>query len=113
MYNRTIKDLIRDGERTYVYLSDDETGKRFLQNAEKEGFTFGDGVKPTEREYATVMAIGADGTIGYVGAIGFTAFASGAAKIGKDFLVRIDYRKYICGEEGYSIKDARSALHAD
>ena len=49
--------------RIYVYLADGETGKRFLHDAEDEGFTFADGVKPTEREPDGIFAVNDDMTI--------------------------------------------------
>ena len=46
---KTIKELASTGERVYVHLKDEETAMSFLRQAESEGFTFGDGMKPTER----------------------------------------------------------------
>ena len=79
--SRTIKNLTELNGVVYVYLSDSATGKRFLEDAEKEGFTFGDGAKPTSRDYAMVMAVHPDNTLNYVGAVGNAAFDM-ADKIG-------------------------------
>ena len=54
---RTVTELSRLGGRVYVYLKDDCTGESFLKATEAEGFTFGDGVKPTDRHYSRVMAL--------------------------------------------------------
>lgn len=43
--------------RIYVYLATKDIAEQFMQDAESEGFTFGDGVKPTEREPSDIMAI--------------------------------------------------------
>lgn len=80
--------------RIYVYLATEGISKRFLQDAENEGFTFGDGVKPTERDISDIFAINDDLTISYVGFIGHIAYQS-ADKIGDQPLIRINYRDII------------------
>lgn len=87
---KTIKELANMGERVYVYLKDEETAQKFLRDAEAEGFTFGDGVKPTERRWSDLYAIHLDGTLNYVGAIGHIEYGSGA-----DNVVRIDYSQVL------------------
>lgn len=87
-----IKALLSDyNGRIYVYLASAEIGKRFLQDAENEGFLFCDGVKPTEREADSIFAINDDMTINYVGFVGHIAYQA-ASKIGNTPLVKIDYR---------------------
>ena len=87
---KTIKELASMGERVYVYLKDQATAMRFLQQAEAEGFTFGDGVHPTERLWSDLYAIHQDGTMNFVGAIGHIEYGSGA-----DSVVRIDYSQVL------------------
>ena len=87
---KTIKELASMGERVYVYLKDQATAMRFLQQAEAEGFTFGDGVHPTDRHWSDLYAIHLDGTLNYVGAIGHIEYGSGA-----DSVVRIDYSQVL------------------
>lgn len=102
---RSIKELTENQEiRVYVYLKDDETGKAFLKQAEAEGFTYGDGARPTERQYAEVMAINGDGTINFVGANGRIAFGLGAP-VGGRKLLRVDYAKYAAGASDYLYHD--------
>ena len=79
-----------------MYLRSRNIGKLFLQNAEDEGFTFGDGVKPTEREFDDIFSLKPDWTICYVGWVGHLAFRN-ADMIGDQPLVRIDYGKYLAG----------------
>ena len=76
----TITELSQLDGRVYVYLPTASLGAEFLQQAESEGFLFGDGVKPTQREAAYVMAINPDHTIHYVGAVGRMAFGAGAQR---------------------------------
>ncbi len=80
--------------KIYVYLATEDVGKQFLQDAENEGFTFCDGIKPTARTLANIMAVNRDNTINYVGTVGRIAFQA-ANKIGNDPLVKIDYREII------------------
>lgn len=90
---RKITDLLKLKGRVYVRLASKEIGQRFLQEAEREGFTFCDGVKPTEREHDDIFEINKDMTINYVGFIGHIAF-SGAKRVGGERLFRVDYEKY-------------------
>ena len=59
---------------------------KFLRDAEAEGFTFGDGAKPT--------VVNKDWTVSHVGMAGHMAYQS-ATMIGDQRLIRIDYEKYI------------------
>ena len=93
--SKTIRELSQMNGRIYIYLPTPELGERFLRQAELEGFTFGDGEKPTERQYADVMAVNRNGTINYVGTNGRIAYGSGAEKIGGETLIRINYETYI------------------
>lgn len=80
--------------KIYVYLATEDVGKPFLQDAENEGFTFCDGIKPTARTPANIMAINRDMTINYVGFIGRMAYQA-ANTIGNETLTKIDYRDII------------------
>ena len=85
---KTIKELASMGERVYVHLKDEETAMRFLCQAESEGFTFGDGVSPTDRHWSDLYAIHLNGTLNYVGTVGRIEYASDA-----DSVVRIEYEE--------------------
>ena len=87
---KTIKELASMGERVYVHLKDEETAMRFLHQAESEGFTFDDGVSPTDRHWSELYAIHPDGTMNYVGSVGRIEFASGA-----DCCVRVEYQELL------------------
>ena len=88
--------------RIYVYLATKEIGRRFLQDAEKEGFTFGDGVKPTERKASDIFAINMDMTINYVGFVGHMADWV-ADQVGNQPLIKIDYREMIDKSENEEV----------
>ncbi|MEE3492946.1 hypothetical protein [Ruminococcus sp.] len=87
---KTIKELASTGERVYVHLKDEETAMSFLRQAESEGFTFGDGVSPTNRHCSDLYAIHPDGTLNYVGSVGRIEYASGA-----DSCVRVEYQEML------------------
>ena len=87
---KTIKELANMGERVYVHLNDEETAMSFLRQAESEGFTFGDGVNPTDRHWSDLYAIHPDGTLNYVGTNGRIHYGSGA-----DGIVRIEYAELL------------------
>lgn len=98
---RTIRALGQLDGRVYVYLADEVTGRHFLEAAQAEGFTFSDGVLPTQRHYAEIMAVNEDGTLHYVGAVGRIAFGSGAKRVGESSLLRVDFQRYAAGEREY------------
>lgn len=99
----TIENLLKQKCRVYMYLKDTETAKRFLHDAEVEGYTFGDGVKPTCRQTDDIFAINEDMTINYVGYNGHLAFRM--PKSVEDYiLLRVDYSKYINGEDNYYVQ---------
>ena len=100
---KTIFELSQLEGRVYVYLANVAVGEQFMKQAEDEGFTFGDGATPTERCYAEIMAVNKDKTINYVGTNGRIAFGAGAKKIGDQDLIRVDFAKYLAGEENYII----------
>lgn len=93
--SHTIKKLSQMNGRVYVYFKTNILCRQFLIQAEREGFTFQDGAKPTERHISDVIAVNKDYTINYVGTIGHIAFGSKVKKIGDENLIRIDYEEYI------------------
>ncbi len=101
---RTIKALVNTGkqEKMYVRLKNDEIGDKFMRQAEDEGFTFGDGLKPTERNYSEIMAVNDDNTINYVNSVGRIAYGSGTTSVANKKLIRVDFEKYIAGKEDYN-----------
>lgn len=100
---RTIRELVSTerGKRVYVYLANDRLGKSFLEQAEAEGFVFGDGAKPSERSYAEIMAVGADGTVNFVNSIGRMAFGANCESVANKRLARVDFGKYESGKADY------------
>ena len=104
MSEKAISNLLNLKGRVYVYLADEETGKQFMQQAETEGFTFKDGVKPTQRDWDGILVLNRDMTLNYVGFVGHMAFGAKAKKIGNEKLLRVDFKKYAAGEKRYLLK---------
>ena len=97
--NRSLLNRLRYGHQphhTYIYCRGKNIAKRFLANAEAEGFTFGDGMMPTAKECIDLYALNDNLTISYTGWAGHILF-----KQGKGNVVKIDYGKYIAGAADY------------
>ena len=95
---RTIKQFINIADKVYFFMKDKETCRRFYQDAEQEGITFC-GEHPTEKETTDIVALLPDGDICYVGWAGHMCYHHG----GMDGVMRIDYAKYVTGDEDYII----------
>ena len=92
---RKLIDLAKMDEKgVFVYFRTQELCQDFMRAAEAEGITFGDGVKPTQRDVTDIFALHPDKTIAYVGFVGHMAFDAGVR-------VRVDYEKYLAGEEDF------------
>lgn len=100
---RNVTELSKLNGKVYVYLKDEVITRRFLQDAENEGFTFGDGEKPTARPGNNLYTVNRDWTISHVGWAGHMAFQS-AKYVGEQELIRVDYERYLLGEDDYMIK---------
>ena len=99
---RNVTELSKLNGKVYVYLRGEVIARRFLQDAENEGFTFGDGEKPTARLGNNLYVVNRDWTISHVGWAGHMAFQS-AKCVGEQEIIRVDYEKYLLGEEEYLI----------
>ena len=64
---RTIKKLINTEKKVYIFLKNRAIQYRFMSDAEREGITYGDNVKPTERKVDDIMALQPNGTICFLG----------------------------------------------
>lgn len=95
---RTIKELINGEKKVYIFLRTNAIRYRFMSDAEREGITYGDKVRPTERQVDDIMALNPDGTICFIGFIGRICYHAGG-----DAIVRVDYERYIDGQEKYTV----------
>lgn len=108
---RTLENLLEPNCKTYLYLTDDETTRVFIQNAEAEGFTFSDGVKISKRQPEDVMVLNEDKTINFLGFADNLTFHNPEAT--STYLVRVDYRKYILGEEKFLYEPIEKVVSED
>lgn len=95
---RTIKQFISKTNKVYFYFTRNEICKRFFENAEAEGITFG-GKKPTAKETTDLIALLPNGEICYVGWAGHMCYYNCTEGV-----VRIDYEKYVNNEADYIIR---------
>ena len=96
---RTIRQLINPDKKVYIYMRGKAIRYRFMGDAEREGITYGDRVKPTEREVDDIMALQADGTICFPGWAGRMCY-----RLCGDKAIRVDYEKYIDDHDDYVIR---------
>ena len=98
---RTISNLLTLGDRVFVKLNSLALSRLFLQNAEAEGFTWGDGRKPSEVDRSEdIIALHSDWSMNGVGWAGHVMFKQAANEI-----IRVDYGKYLSGAEDFIIHD--------
>ena len=93
---RTLKEIREKHEgKVYVFCKDSETEKRFLIDAEKEGFMFGN-IKPTESHQANIIALEKGMKLAHVGTAGRINYSNGGG-------IHIDYAAFADGEDDYLI----------
>ncbi len=97
---RTLKELFeRTGEHwIWIYCPEKAHQRRFLQQAEEEGFLAVSGMRPTELGCNELYGIDDESmTMGYVSRMCWFL----PLEYGKTGLLRIDFQKYISGEADY------------
>lgn len=102
---RNVLELLALNRRAYVYTASPAVRQRFVRDLETEGFTFGDGVKPSERELGSIMAVNPHMTINYVNFVGTMHFGSmnkeqwqyTSKEPEGNTIVRIDYARFLSG----------------
>ena len=78
---KTIKSILNTNEKVYIKMKSKELCKQFYEKAEREGFSFGDGSKPTSKHTSDLVAVCSDKTLCYVTAIGRVGAQSDAKNI--------------------------------
>jgi len=101
--NRTIVAL-RDTLKgdVWIFLDNAETCRKFYEQAEAEGFHFGD-ILPTQGENDDIIALHHDRQLAHTGFAGHMRFYHGPNDT--DFH-RINYAKYIAGEDNFYFDEA-------
>lgn len=97
---RTIQDLRNEFEgHVYLKFNDQNEYDGFLRAAEAEGFKFGDRM-PTENigKPWDIISVLDGKKLAFCGSMSHMAYASGAENVH-----RVDYNKYVSGDEAYII----------
>ncbi len=98
--SKTLTDLRnRLKGKIYIYLDNTDICKKFLQDAEQEGYRFGK-IKPTESKVSDIIAIDYNKQLSYVNFIGRIVFQCNGGSNNNDFH-RIDYLKLLKGNKDY------------
>ena len=95
---RTLKQLAEKEATVWVYLDNRKVGKAFLRQAREEGFRCCDGSSLRWMSWFYVMALHSDMTVWTVSLFNWTLSFAGDVK---GTPVRVDYEKYMAGEEDY------------
>ena len=84
---KSIKELVmRETRPVYIHTPSRAIAKDFLKLAEKEGFLFCDGKRPTKKSWDDYFALHQDLTINYIGFVGRLRWKSGDNSI-----LRVEY----------------------
>lgn len=99
---RTLEKLLELDVKIYIRLDNSEMAKRFLRNAEREGFLMSGGDNPTESIPGDFYCLCHDKTLepfghGFAGSMVKHTVINGSVPD----CVSIDYSKYISGEKSY------------
>ncbi len=85
---KSIKELVMKETRpVYIHTPSKAIARDFLKQAEKEGFLFGDGKRPTKKPWDDYFALHQDLTMNYIGFIGRLRWKSD-----DDGILRVEYR---------------------
>lgn len=100
---RTLTELRNDLRgKIYIYLANREICRRFLQEAEAEGYRFGT-IKPTDSDGSNIIALEKHKQLSYVNFVGHMAFQCNGGD-DSDGFYRIDYQKFASGDNDYFFK---------
>ncbi|MBR3032798.1 MAG: hypothetical protein IKH92_07245 [Clostridiales bacterium] len=94
---RSLKSLIEKHSKVWFYCGTEDLKKRFLEQAEEEGFITMRGEKPSSLSFQRLYGINDKGTMGYIP--NFLWFLS--LQTGSNEILHVDYDRFISGEEDY------------
>ena len=88
---KSIKELVMKETRpVYIHTPSKALAKDFLKQAEKEGFLFSDGKRPTKKPLDDYYALHQDLTMNYIGFVGRLRFNSK-----DDGILRVEYQNLV------------------
>ena len=98
---RSIRDLLKNDEKVWVYLDSSETWEKFVRMAVDEGFSFGK-LPADEWKSGYIAAVHSNGSMGHLPLfIWCMSFAKDMPSVRK-----ADFKRYIEGEEEYSCESS-------
>ena len=93
----TIKKLLGDKEKVWIYLDNDEICKKFFEMAKAEGYTFRK-LPYDEWKIGKIIAVHSDGSMGHISVFCWQmSFGSDITGVPE----RYDFTKYIQGDNDY------------
>ena len=98
--NTKVAELTKLSGRVYVFVPNSKVERKFLSDAEKEGFLFESGDKPTAELGNSLYQLMRDRTLRHVTFVGAVTFG-GSDMETQENRHYIDYEKYINGEKDY------------
>lgn len=88
---KSIKELVMKETRpVYIHTPSKALAKDFLKQAEKEGFLFSDGKRPTKKPLDDYYALHQDLTMNYIGYIGRLRYNSN-----DNGILRVEYQELL------------------
>ena len=96
---RNVTELSKIKGKVMVYVGNRTVERKFLHDAEEEGFMFGNSIKPTDSPEDDLYVVHRDWTLGHAGWAGHMALMGMPSPYEKLYI--IDYEKYLFGEEDY------------
>lgn len=94
---RLLKELIKNDGTVWIYCESEKFQEKFLKQAEAEGFIALNGDIPTKLFRHQLYGISDDMTMGYLSNMIWWL----SLRTNKDKHIRVDYKKYISGDENY------------
>ena len=100
---RTIREMLGNDERVWVYLNSEDTWKQFVNMAVAEGFHFGE--LPVESwAFGYVIAVHSDGDMGH---LPLFVWCQSFSSDDENYPRKVDYRHFIDNEVHYLCRDSR------
>lgn len=88
---KSIKELVmKETSPVYIHTPSKALAKDFLKQAEKEGFLFSDGKRPTKKPLDDYYALHQDLTMNYIGYIGRLRYNSN-----DNGILRVEYQELL------------------
>lgn len=104
---RTIREMLGNDEKVWVYLDNEETWKRFADMAEEEGFCFGE-LSVEKWVFGHAVAVHSSGDMGHLPLfVWCRAFSAGVMNCPR----RIDFKRYIEGYEDHQCRQSHFRMN--